>query len=198
LDFGICSGPILWPLTVPFSVDPLAVESLPVMSVAERFGFRVYTTTLTRDDVGGLRYIYESTNINWEAMSPDSTMFIRTSRPASSCCSLEPDPVRVAGAHQQCRGPGALYPTLSIAATTKSIRKSGYQCNVVSYQLRVGAVWTPPHTVYATNRTLTVQTWYHHIFNNGYVSKVQRPWDAGAAADLFRTRATLDYGPDSY
>ncbi len=34
-----------------------------------------YVTGLTRDDVGGLRYIYRTNNVNWEAMSGDSTMF---------------------------------------------------------------------------------------------------------------------------
>ena len=164
----ICSGPDPLAVTVPFSVDPLAVESLPVMSWQSDLVFGLYTTTLTRDDVGGLRYIYESTNINWEAMSPDSTMFYTNIAAGQQLLFTSNLTLFASQAlTNNAAALAALYPTLSIAATT-NIYTNIWVTNVTSYLTNYA--WepygTPPHTVYATNRTLTVQTWYHHIFNN--------------------------------
>ena len=56
---------------IPFVVDPL---SSPYSAVAEAFGANpglqtgFFYTGLTRDDVGGLRYLLSATNVNWEAL----------------------------------------------------------------------------------------------------------------------------------
>jgi hypothetical protein len=70
-----CTGPNPLALTFNFPVDPTA--STPstvanVLSLISQFG--TFFTGLTRDDVGGLRYMLSPTNINSEAVSPDSLL----------------------------------------------------------------------------------------------------------------------------
>ncbi|HEY3763380.1 MAG TPA: Ig domain-containing protein [Verrucomicrobiae bacterium] len=58
-----CTGSPL-AVTVPFSVDPNADEFTAVAANnADGLGIGGYYTSLTRDDVGGLRYLYTSNNI---------------------------------------------------------------------------------------------------------------------------------------
>jgi hypothetical protein len=71
----ICSGPNPLSLAVPFSVDPLADTASPVASLGNIF-WGDYYTGLTRDDVGGLRYLLSTNNINFELPSPDSTLIV--------------------------------------------------------------------------------------------------------------------------
>lgn len=64
--------------TVTAPVDPLVLAE-PVASLIPGtfsfsvFGFGSYVTGLTRDDVGGLRYIYRSSNRNVETLPADAT-----------------------------------------------------------------------------------------------------------------------------
>lgn len=63
--------------TVPEPVDPLVLAE-PVASLVSGFAFSVwgfgsYATGLTRDDVGGLRYIYRPENRNVETLPADAT-----------------------------------------------------------------------------------------------------------------------------
>ena len=67
-----CTGPNPLALAAPFSVDPLADTFSPVASSGIFWGD--YYTGLTRDDVGGLRYLFSTNNINFELPSPDSTL----------------------------------------------------------------------------------------------------------------------------
>jgi hypothetical protein len=59
-----CTGPPPLALTEPFSVDPLADTYSPVASF--NLGYGNFYTGLTRDDVGGLRYLLSANNINFE------------------------------------------------------------------------------------------------------------------------------------
>jgi len=63
--------------TVPEPVDPL-IQAEPVASVMPSFSFSAfglgsYITGLTRDDVGGLRYIYRPENRNVESLPADAS-----------------------------------------------------------------------------------------------------------------------------
>lgn len=63
--------------TIPEPVDPL-IQAEPIASVVPSFAFSVfgigsYITGLTRDDVGGLRYIYRPENRNVETLPADAT-----------------------------------------------------------------------------------------------------------------------------
>ena len=60
-----------------------------------------------------------------------------------------------------------MYPALNIVSTT-NIYTNIYVTNLTAYftNLPFSPVGSPPTLVFATNLTLTVQTWFHHTFNN--------------------------------
>ena len=154
--------------TFPFPVDPLAVEHIPVMSLSSSIGYGLYTTRLTRDDVGGLRYSYRPSNVNWESMSSDSTMF--STNIAAGQQLLFTSNLTTFAAQALTNNAAALqtlYPGLIIAATT-NIYTNIYLTNITAYftNYPFDPIGTPPHLAFTTNLTLTVQTWYHHTFNN--------------------------------
>ena len=70
-------SPTVKATTITAPVDPLVLAE-PVASLIPGpftfsvFGFGSYVTGLTRDDVGGLRYIYRTTNRNTETLPPDA------------------------------------------------------------------------------------------------------------------------------
>lgn len=57
--------------TLPVPVDPLANNFRSVSGPNSFTAIGLYFTGLTRDDVGGLRYIYRKNNYNMEQMPPD-------------------------------------------------------------------------------------------------------------------------------
>ncbi len=163
----ICSGPNPLAVTIPFSVDPIAVEHLPVTSF-QSLNYGIYTTGLTRDDVGGLRYSYRPDNVNLEAMSSDSTEFYTNY--AAGQQLLFTSNLTTFAAQALTNNAAALqtlYPNLNIVATT-NIFTNIYVTNVTAYftNYPLDPVGTPQHLAFVTNLTLTVQTWYHHIFDN--------------------------------
>lgn len=71
----ICTGPDPLAVAVPFSVDPLADIYSPVASyISGGLIMGDYYTGLTRDDVAGLRYLLEASNINWESAPTNSLL----------------------------------------------------------------------------------------------------------------------------
>jgi hypothetical protein len=164
----ICSGPPPLAVTVNFPVDPMVPLNFAVMQWSSSLQHGIYSTTLTRDDVGGLRYIYETNNINWESMSPDSTLFYTNI--AGGLQLLFTSNLTTLASQALTNPPAALlalYPNLSIAATT-NIYTNIWVTNLTAYftNYPFDPYGTPPHLAFATNRTLTVQTWYHNIYNN--------------------------------
>ena len=149
-------------VTFPFPVDPLAVEHLPASSLGSGFGYGYYTTRLTRDDIGGLRYLYRTNNVNWEPISNDSTLFytniaagqqlLFTSNLTTLSWEALTNPV-FGG---------------DIVATTTNIYTNIYITNITAYftNYPFDPLGTPPHLEFSTNLTLTVQTYYHRTFKN--------------------------------
>jgi hypothetical protein len=163
----ICSGPNPLAVTFNFPVDPLAVESLPATSIST-LGYGLYIRGLTRDDVGGLRYSYRSSNVNWETTSLDSTMFYTNI--AAGLQLLFTSNLTMFASQALTNNAAALqalYPGLSIASTTISYTNI-YTANVTAYFTNspFDPFGTPPHLAFATNLTLTVQPRYRHLFNN--------------------------------
>src|ERR1035437_9596884 len=86
------SPPATLAFTVPFAVDPLAEQDSAVAANSGN-GFFIYPpsggmqvggfyTGLTRDDVGGLRYLLQTNNVNWETAATNSLLFtISTNNP---------------------------------------------------------------------------------------------------------------------
>ncbi len=164
----ICSGgpPLAW--TDNFSVDPLAVESVPLMSLRSALSHGLYLTGLTRDDVGGLRYSYGTNNINWESMSSDTVMFY--TNVAGGQQLLITSNLTLLAAQALTNNAAALqtlYPGLSIVATT-NIFTNIWVTNLTAYFTNGpwDPIGMPPHLAFTTNRTLTVQNWYRHTFAN--------------------------------
>jgi hypothetical protein len=163
----ICSGPNPLGVTVPYPVDPLAVDSLPATS-SFIYNYGMYVSGLTRDDVGGLRYIYERTNISWEAMSSDSVL-LYTNVPGGQQLLLTSN-LTLLAAQALTNPPAALlalYPDLNIVATT-NIFTNIYITNLTAYftNYPLEPYGTPAHLVFVTNVTLTVQQWYKETFGN--------------------------------
>ncbi len=72
---AVPAPPTAW--TDNFPVDPQNTPTTVANILTYAFEHGVFFSDLTRDDVGGLRYMLHPTNINWEAVSPDS-LFIDT------------------------------------------------------------------------------------------------------------------------
>jgi hypothetical protein len=82
-----CTGPNPLAITVPFSVDPLSdVYTAVAANNADGLSIGGFYTGLTRDDVGGLRYLLTSNNIAYETsaagslfMNPGTTELLTSS-----------------------------------------------------------------------------------------------------------------------
>jgi len=72
--FEICTGDEPLADAVEFPVDPLANTYTALASQSTGFGY--FFTGLTRDGVGGLRYLLRTNNLNIEAAGPDTFTFV--------------------------------------------------------------------------------------------------------------------------
>ena len=120
-----------------------------------------------RDDVGGLRYLYRTNNMNIEGAGAGTLTYVTDTAQTnllytSNLTTLASQALTTNAAALQ-----ALYPDLSIASTT-AIYTNIWVTNITAYFTNrpFDPIGTPPRLTFATNRTLTVQTWYHHTFNN--------------------------------
>jgi len=155
-----------------FVVDPtdiyLSAVASPKISYPRAAYYGYFHTSLTRDDVGGLRYLYATNNVNWDSMSSDSILFSTNYGGGlqllftSNLTTFASQALTNNAAALQ-----ALYPNLSIASTT-SIYTNIYVTNLTAYftNFPFDPIGTPQHLVVLATPTLTVQTWYHHTFNN--------------------------------
>jgi hypothetical protein len=164
----ICSGGPPLATTVPFAVDPVVINTYPLMSRQAYAYIGNYVTSLTRDDVGGLRYIYRTNNVNWESMSSDSSIFTTNTGGGqqllitSNLTFLAQQALTNNAAALQ-----GLYPDLNIVSTA-NIFTNIWVTNTTAYftNYPMDPVGTPPHLAFTTTRTLTIQSQYHHTFGN--------------------------------
>ncbi len=207
----ICSGGNPLGVTIPFTTDPLALEHLPATSSPGTLTYGSYITGLSRDDVGGLRYDYQATNVNWEAMSSDSVL-LYTNIPGGQQLLITSNLTVLAAEAltNNAAGLQALHPDLSILATT-NIFTNIWVTNLTGYFTNgpLDPYGTPPHLVLVTNRVLTVQTLYRHTFGNLYtVALSNGVWVAVPVPDLttqtgkvwltIQTTMTTNYPYDPY
>ena len=154
-----------------FVVDPtgmyLSAVASPKISYPRTPYYGYFHTSLTRDDVGGLRYLYRASNKNVEAAGAGTLTYVTDTTQTnllytSNLTTLASQALTTNAAALQ-----ALYPDLSIASTT-AIYTNIWVTNITAYFTNrpFDPIGTPPRLTFATNRTLTVQTWYHHTFNN--------------------------------
>jgi hypothetical protein len=170
-----CTGPNPLALALPFPVDTLAESST---AVAEFFGFGsaftvfgvdpfgLFFTGLTRDDVGGLRYLYRTNNVAWESSGPDSLLRYTNNVPQVLVTSN----LALFTALAATNNPAtlqALYPNLVI------VNSSNYFANVYTTNFSAyftnypwDPVGTPAHVGFRTNVTSSVGNLFQYTFGN--------------------------------
>lgn len=171
---------------VEFLVDPLSIPFTAVASLGgllnfspitetdlgvSRFGF--FYTGLTRDDVGGLRYLLRAHNMNIERSSAglggaqSQTFQYVTNDNAQLLVGSNVTLLAAQALTNNAAALQALYPDLVITSTTNLFVR-GFVTNV--FPIFTNAPWdpvgTPPHLGFVTNRFPFAQTQFHHTFAN--------------------------------
>jgi hypothetical protein len=162
-----CTGPNPLADAVEFPVDPLAQYYTSVASFGWGLYFGGFWTGLTRDDVGGLRYMLRTNNVNWESVSADSVL-LQTN--TTTIELLTTSDLGLLVARSVTNNPAtltALFPGLQIASTTfyfTNLVTTNVTASFVNYPW--DPVGTPPHVVLNTTFTTNIATWYNHKFAN--------------------------------
>jgi len=169
--FEFCTGPDPLADAVDFPVDPDAQEFSAIMSsdnlAGSVFGvlrYGAYATGLSRDDVGGFRYLYRTNNMNVETVTSDSLLF--QTNAAELLVSSNLTLLQAQALTNNAATLVALYPNLVITSTTNTFSLV-YVTNVIP--VFTTPPWAPVGTFFlsfVTNRTPTVQTIFHHTFAN--------------------------------
>jgi hypothetical protein len=145
-------------------VDPDGLYGTAVASFPISYGF--FHTGITRDDAGGLRYLYRSNNVNLESAGPNTFTYVTNTVPelivSSNLTLLAAQALTNSAAALQ-----ALYPNLVILSST-NFWTNIWVDTVTAYFTNspYQPAYFPPTLAFATNRTLTVQTLFHHLFGN--------------------------------
>lgn len=195
-----CPGPPDRADATELLVDPFALPSTAVASE----GYPVYTdtgfgltlisgglwpgtfyTSFTRDDIGGLRYLYRASNVNFEDAPTDTLQFQTNATPqliyGSNLTLLASQALTNTAAQLQ-----ALYPGLVISSTSNYF-VTAWATNLSAYF--TNHPWRPidsfPELVIVTNRTLAVQTLFSHRFENlAVINFGPNGWEANAVTDF--------------
>lgn len=156
---------------VEFLVDPLAMYSSavasPKMSVANTAYYGYFYTGLTRDDVGGLRYLMRTNNMNVEPAASDA-LLIHTNTATSQLLVTSNLNLLVAQSFTNSAAElEALYPGLVVAGTTN------FYTNVVTTNVTAyftNHPWQPVGSfasiAFITNRITNVVVQFRHNFAN--------------------------------
>jgi hypothetical protein len=169
----ICTGPNPLGVTLPFAVDPVAQADAVGTPVAETtfssFFSSLYGnfyTGLTRDDVGGIRYLLRTNNVNFESAGPNTLAHLTNATPTllvTSNLTLFAAQALTNDAPTLT----ALYPNLVILSTSNFFENVS-TTNFTPYFTNFP--WDPrgtgPHLVFVTNVTTSVATRFVHTFGN--------------------------------
>jgi hypothetical protein len=150
---------------VEISVDPDADQRGPVAStVSPNSG--VFLTGLTRDDVGGIRYLLSKNNMNVESAGPGTTIFSTNNQPFTLFTSN----LTLFAAQATTNNAAALtaiYPGLIITSTSNYFV---LVTNVVTTAFFTNSpyapVGSPPQIAFFTNVTIGLTTNFVHTFGN--------------------------------
>ena len=163
-----CTGPNPLALAVPIPVDSIA-DTFTAIAADAPSGLQIggYYTGLTRDDVGGLRYLLRANNINFEDSGPGTVLFA-TNSPATTVTTLD---LNLFAAQALTNTPAALitlYPGLVI---TSSMNSFGLAVTTNILEILVNAPldpagFPPTHPLFTTNYTTNVVTFFHDTFGN--------------------------------
>jgi hypothetical protein len=153
-------------VTVNFLVDPTSVAGTPAASIDFYLKYGAFFTGLTRDDVGGLRYLWATNNYNIESSTDDSLQFVTnrfsqlivtTNLATLVAQSLTNDPVALSN----------LYPGLIINSV------SNFFTNVITTNFTAyftngpfSTAYTPASLILVTNFTTNAETRFLYKFGN--------------------------------
>ena len=147
-----------------YQVDPLSPRYSAVASRAVLFGG--YYTGLTRDDVGGLRYLLRAGNMNIENAGPDTVTFV-TNNAIQLLYTSNLTVLAEAAYVNDAAALTALFPGLQIASTTQ-VFTNLVTTNTVFYFTNYP--WSPASApafpTSATVVTTNIVTRYQHEFVN--------------------------------
>ncbi len=160
-----CTGPNPLADAVEFPVDQ---DANPPSAVAERRGLGIgglFYTGLTRDDVGGLRYLYRTNNMNFESAGPNTVEFVTNTTPQLitssnltflSDAALTNDPAALQ----------ALFPGLQIVTSSNYFTYVPVTNIVATF---TNDPWAPAGSatlVISTNVTFSFQQLFTYTFGN--------------------------------
>lgn len=158
-------------LLVDPSADYASAVATPKMSVADTFFYGYFYNSLTRDDVGGLRYLYSANNRNIENAGNDTFTFVTNPVPqllVTSNLTL----LAEAALTNDAPTLTGLFPGLTIIGTSNyftNVYTTNYYPYFTNYPW--DPVGTPAHLAFTTNISGSVQTLYQHSFGNLFTVK---------------------------
>ncbi len=180
------------------------VEFCPVLDFAEAFEHRVdpaqtfYTavaspgqsdgsfyTGLTRDDVGGLRYLLNTNNVNLEDSGPGTLTLVTNNSAQLLTTSNLALFAQQALTNDQATLQG-LYPNLVILSVTNTFTNIAIT-NLSAFftNFPYDPAGTPAHLAFATNITYSVLTLFHYTFANLFTFKfTTNGWIAVLTPDI--------------
>jgi hypothetical protein len=161
-----CTGPNPLALAVPVAVDPSADTYTSIAADAPS-GLQIggYYTGLTRDDMGGLRYLMRANNINFEDAGPGTVEFVTNNLPAI----ITNQDLGLFAAQAATNGPAALlalYPGLIITSTNTSF---GLTVTTNITEMLTNSPYGVAGSVFpffTTNRTTNVIQFFQYTFGN--------------------------------
>ncbi len=178
--FEICTGGPPLAEAVEFAVDPLADNFTAVASGgvgAQGNGdlfrggigldFGGYYTGLTRDDVGGLRYLYRTNNMNVEDAGPDTFTFITNNNTFQLLFTSNLTLFASQALTNNAAALNALYPDLVITGT-RLIFTNLVTTNFFAYFTNAphAPVGSPATLVTNVTFSTNVAIWFNHTFAN--------------------------------
>ena len=157
-------------VALPFPVDPLAFTGTAVAgSLVSGLSYGMFYTGLTRDDVGGLRYLLRTNNVNFESAGPGTSTSTVTFTTNNTHQLLYTSNLTVLAAQALTNDAPtleALYPGLVTTATVfyASVTVTNVTAYYTNYPWSSGG--SPASLAYATTVTSSMATYYQHTFAN--------------------------------
>ena len=162
-----------WGDAVEFLVDPdgTAYSALasPKLMLPDVSFYGWFHTGLTRDDVGGLRYLYATNNMNIEAAGTNSITFVPDTNTTLLLVTSNLTLLAAQSLTNDDAGLLALYPGLALVpGSTVQWYTNVVTTEVTAYYTNYpyDQVGTPPHLAYITNYDTNVMTVYSRQFAN--------------------------------
>jgi hypothetical protein len=167
----VCAPPNPVADAVEFPVDPL---SQPYSAVADGFSEWYaglspgqYYTSLTREDVGAMRYLFETNNLNPEASGARVTEFVTNDAP-QIVTTQDLNALATAAKVNNAAALQALFPGLTILSTSNyfGLQVTTNVTEILRNSPLDPAGAPPSHPFFSTNYTTNVVQFFAHTFGN--------------------------------